>query len=60
MKVEFGLTIGLAGAVRREKFDIEELGYSEEAWNDLSEEDKIQVLEGWANNYIETWFEESN
>ncbi len=43
---------------RDQIFDLEELGYTEEEWEELTLEQKIQEAEEWANNYLDIGFEE--
>lgn len=41
-----------------ETFDVEDFGYSEKEWKELSDEDKESVLRDWALERYEYWMEE--
>ena len=54
---EMTLSIGYANARRKETVTIEDMGYDEDAWNELSDEDKEAELEGywkdWSSQYVD-------
>lgn len=61
-KYRLRLTIGYPGAVQEEEITNEDLGFTDEDWNTLTEENQQQEIElylkDWSNNYIEMWFDE--
>ena len=44
---------------REEEFDVEDLGYSEDEWLALSEDEKQKVANEWADEFLEIGFEEN-
>jgi hypothetical protein len=58
MKVRFWLSIGYANATHEEEFETEALGYSEEEWKLLSDEEKDDEALLWANNYLDLGYKE--
>ena len=57
----FTLNIGFFGAERNSDWHPEEAGYSQEAWDALSDGEKHEVLNDclqcWADEYIDTGWE---
>ena len=55
MKVEFYVNSGanIHSCNKSELMNVEELGYSEEEWNNLTEDEKWKEAEQWANEYLE-------
>lgn len=56
MKIEMGLSIGLVGATREEVIEIDDeefegIGMSREEYID-------EIVQDWANNYIEIYWNE--
>jgi len=43
---------------RNEDFTLEELGFTEEERNELSDDEKYKVAEEWASNYLDIGYEE--
>jgi hypothetical protein len=50
-RVKFHLTIGYPGADRTEVVDVED-------WDELSDADHYNIVEDWADQHVESWFEE--
>lgn len=46
-------------SLRSETFEVEDLGYSPLEWVALSEEEKQEVAEQWANERLEIYFKEN-
>lgn len=60
-KVKFWVDNGAnIASARSETFDVTKLGYTEDEWAALSEDDKFKEAEAWADNHIEIWYEEIN
>jgi len=57
MKVKFTVGIGFMND-QIDVFDVEDLGYSEEEWKELSPDEKWKEAEHWANEWIEINYEE--
>jgi len=58
MKVNFNLGIGYPSAVRRVEMDVEEnLGFTEEEWLEMDEDEQFEVALDWAWNYIEVYID---
>ena len=57
----FYVGIGLAGCTREETFSVEDLGFSEEEWKDMDDDEKEELLSGWWDdwhiNYIDGGWE---
>jgi hypothetical protein len=46
-------------SVRKDTFDTErDFGITDEEWQEMSEEEKYKMVEEWANERINIWFEE--
>lgn len=65
MKVTFNLDNGAnIHSCRSVTFDLEtekgqkELGYTKEEWTDLSDDEKQEEVQNWADNYLEIYYEE--
>lgn len=59
MKVRFACNNGAnAFSKRVEEFDFEELRITRAEWEDMTDEERQQMAEEWAHNYIEIWYEE--
>ena len=62
MKVTFCLDNGAnINSLRSQTFDtVKDLGMEEGGWEDMPEDSKYEMVQDWADNYIEVYFEESN
>jgi len=59
MKIKFFCDSGAnIHSCREQILDLEDLGISEDEWNDMSEDDKYKEAEMWANERLEIGFEE--
>ncbi len=58
---KFTLSIGYPSANREDEMTVEQIGYDEQEWADLSKEDKDSELQeawnDWSTNYIEGGWE---
>jgi hypothetical protein len=45
---------------RKDSFTTEDLGYTDEAWAEMTEEEKLELVKDWAFERFEYWFEESD
>ncbi len=58
---KFTLGIGYAGAGHEEGMTVDDMGYTDEEWNELSEEQRESELQenwtDWSNNYIDGGWE---
>lgn len=43
---------------REETYTLKQLGLTEEEWDEMSEEDRYKMVEDWAMERFEYWFEE--
>ncbi len=46
--------------VDTEVVDTEDYGYTDEEWLELSEEQKQEIVEEWANERLQVYFDEEN
>ena len=61
MKVKFVCDSGAnIHSARTEVVDTEDYGYTDEEWLELSEEQKQEIVEEWANERLEVYFDEEN
>jgi hypothetical protein len=62
IKYQMRLSIGLAGANREDIVTPHDLGYDEDEWLSMSDDDRESILQEhlkeWAGNFIEYWIEE--
>lgn len=59
MKVKFVCDSGAnIHSARTEVIDTNDLGYSDEEWEALSDDDKYEMVSDWANNYLSIYWEE--
>lgn len=59
MKVKFVCDSGAnIHSARTEVIDTNALGYSDEEWETLSDDDKYEMVSDWANNYLSIYWEE--
>ncbi|MBT6052877.1 MAG: hypothetical protein HOG49_39250 [Candidatus Scalindua sp.] len=58
------LSIGYVNGNREEEITVEDMGYTEEEWDELTPEEKDLKLEAhwtdWSNNYIEGGWEKED
>ena len=47
-------------SARTEVVDTEDYGYTDEEWLELSEEQKQEIVEEWANERLQVYFDEEN
>ena len=47
-------------SARTEVVDTEDYGYTDEEWLELSEEQKQEIVEEWANERLQAYFDEEN
>lgn len=61
-RFEFSLNIGILTAMRTDRVTVGDLGYENEEWDAISEEQRQKeldsYLEEWANGYIEINWQE--
>ena len=61
MKVKFVCDSGAnIHSARTEVVDTEDYGYTDEEWLELSEEQKQEIVEEWANERLQVYFDEEN
>ena len=61
MKVKFVCDSGAnIHSARTEVIDTEDYGYTDEEWLELSEEQKQEIVEEWANERLQVFFDEEN
>ena len=61
MKVKFVCDSGAnIHSARTEVVDTEDYGYTDEEWLELSEEQKQEFVEEWANERLQVYFDEEN
>ena len=61
MKVKFVCDSGAnIHSARTEVVDTEDYGYTDEGWLELSEEQKQEIVEEWANERLQVYFDEEN
>ena len=61
MKVKFVCDSGAnIHSARTEVIDTEDYGYTDEEWLELSEEQKQEIVEEWANERLQVYFDEEN
>ena len=61
MKVKFVCDSGAnIHSARTEVVDTEDYGYTDEDWLELSEEQKQEIVEEWANERLQVYFDEEN
>ena len=61
MKVKFVCDSGPnIHSARTEVVDTEDYGYTDEEWLELSEEQKQEIVEEWANERLQVYFDEEN
>ena len=61
MKVKFVCDSGAnIHSARTEVVDTEDHGYTAEEWLELSEEQKQEIVEEWANERLQVYFDEEN
>ena len=61
MKVKFVCDSGAnIHSARTEVVDTEDYGYTDEEWLELSEEQKQEIVEKWANERLQVYFDEEN
>ena len=57
----FTLSIGYPGAIHEDEITVEEIGYSDREWNNLSEQEREDELEeywkDWISNFIDGYWE---
>lgn len=59
MKVKFVCNSGAnIHSVRQETFDTEDLGFTEEEWNELSDDSKFEMVQDWANERLEIYWKD--
>ena len=59
MKVKFVCNSGAnIHSARQETFDTEDLGFTEEEWNKLSDDSKFEVVQDWANERLEIYWKD--
>lgn len=59
MKIKFWCDSGAnIHSCRRGSFDLEEVGYTLEEWRELSEEDKAEIVQGYALDRLDWGWEE--
>ena len=61
MKVKFVCDSGAnIHSARTEVVDTEDYSYTDEEWLELSEEQKQEIVEEWANERLQVYFDEEN
>ena len=61
MKVKFVCDSGAnIHSARTEVVVTEDYGYTDEEWLELSEEQKQEIVEEWANERLQVYFDEEN
>ena len=61
MKVKFVCDSGAnIHSARTEVVDTEDYGYTDEEWLELSEAQKQEIVEEWANERLQVYFDEEN
>ena len=61
MKVKFVCDSGAnIHSARTEVVDTEDYGYTDKEWLELSEEQKQEIVEEWANERLQVYFDEEN
>ena len=61
MKVKFVCDSGAnIHSARTEVVDTEDYGYTDGEWLELSEEQKQEIVEEWANERLQVYFDEEN
>ena len=61
MKVKFVCDSGAnIHSARTEVIDTEDYGYTDEEWLELSEEQKQEIVEEWACERLQVYFDEEN
>ena len=61
MKVKFVCDSGAnIHSARTEVVDTEDYGYTDEEWLELSEEQKQEIVEEWAYERLQVYFDEEN
>ena len=61
MKVKFVCDSGAnIHSARTEVVDTEDYGHTDEEWLELSEEQKQEIVEEWANERLQVYFDEEN
>ena len=59
MKVKFVCNSGAnIHSARQETFDTEDLGFTEEEWNELSDDSKFEVVQDWAKERLEIYWKD--
>lgn len=58
---KFTVSIGFVGAEHEDTFTVEDMGYTESEWNELSEDERENILEetwkDFSSNYIDGYWE---
>lgn len=61
-KYKFGIGVGYVGCDRVSEITTEELGFSDEEWDEMTEEERTRILdeelEDFVSNYVEQWWSE--
>lgn len=59
MKVIFGCDSGAnAYSCRKEEIDTADYGFEDDEWLALTQDEKYKIVEEWASDRLEIWFEE--